>query len=92
MTAKRHAVIARYRVAAAVLWTPPSPDAILTREQVAAWLQLKDPRQVTALGVPELSLGRKTKRYLAKHVLAYLESRQQTGPAPAPRSEREEAP
>jgi hypothetical protein len=88
----RRAVIARYRVAAAALWTPPSPDAVLTRDQVAAWLQLKDPRQVTALGIPELCLGRKTKRYLAKHVLAYLESRQQTGGAHVTRPEREEAP
>ncbi len=52
---------------------PPAPDAILTRDEVAAWLQLK-PRQVERLGVPCLDLGRKTKRYLAKDVLAWLDA------------------
>lgn len=47
-------------------------DAILTRDEVAAWLKVK-PRQVERLGVPCLDLGRKTKRYVAKDVLAWLQ-------------------
>ena len=45
---------------------------VMTREQVAEWLQVR-PRQVERLGVPCLDLGRKTKRYLTKDVLAWLE-------------------
>ena len=64
---------------------PPSPDAILTRDEVAAWLKVQ-PRQVERLGVPCLDLGRKTKRYLAKDVLAWLEAqRQPVAPGSAPR-------
>ena len=48
-------------------------NAVMTREQVAAWLQV--PRQVERLGVPCLDLGRKTKRYLAHEVLAWIEER-----------------
>lgn len=55
---------------------PPAPDAILTREEVAAWLKVR-PRQVERLGIPVLDLGRKTKRHLAKDVLAWLEARRQ---------------
>src|SRR5712691_8565874 len=59
---------------------PPAPDAILTRDEVSAWLKVK-PRQVERLGVPCLDLGRKTKRYLAKDVLAWLEvQRRPTAP------------
>jgi hypothetical protein len=47
-------------------------DAILTRDEVAAWLKVK-PRQVERLGVPYLDLGRRTKRYLAKDVFAWLQ-------------------
>ncbi|HTR19796.1 MAG TPA: hypothetical protein VMH88_02990 [Gemmatimonadales bacterium] len=50
------------------------PDSILTRQEVAAWLKIK-PRQVERLGVPCIDLGRKTKRYLAKDVLAWLDAR-----------------
>jgi hypothetical protein len=53
---------------------PPDPDAILTREEVAAWLKVK-PRQVARLGIPCISLGPKTPRYLARDVLACLETR-----------------
>ena len=38
------------------LTLPPAPDAILTRDEVAAWLKLR-PRQVERLGVPCLDLG-----------------------------------
>ncbi len=50
----------------------PTPDAVLTRADVAAWLKIK-PRQVERLGVPCLDLGRKTKRYVRRDVLAWLE-------------------
>ena len=46
---------------------------ILTREQVAKWLQVK-PRQLDRMGVPYLDLGHKTKRYLATDVEGWLES------------------
>ncbi len=47
-------------------------DAVLTPNQVAAWLQVR-PRQLERLGVPRLDLGRKTKRYLAGDVLAWIQ-------------------
>ena len=47
--------------------------SIMTREEVAKWLKVK-PRQVERLGIPALELGRKTKRYLEKDVLAWLEA------------------
>lgn len=50
---------------------PPDPDAILTRDEVAAWLKVR-PRQIERLGVPVLSLGVKTKRYLVRDVLQWL--------------------
>src|SRR5262245_55609822 len=46
--------------------------AIFTRAEVAAWLKIK-PRQVERIGVPFLSLGRKTKRYLRDDVLTWLD-------------------
>jgi hypothetical protein len=52
----------------------PHPDAILTRAEVAEWLKLKS-RQVERLGIPCLDLGRRTKRYLAKDVLLWLEAK-----------------
>jgi hypothetical protein len=54
---------------------------ILTRQQVAEWLQVR-PRQLDTVGVPFISLGYKTKRYLAKDVLAWLESQRKTGRKP----------
>lgn len=53
---------------------PPTHDGILTRDEVAEWLKVK-PRQVERLGVPRLDLGRKTKRYLMRDVLKWLEQR-----------------
>jgi len=50
----------------------PTPDAILTRDEVAAWLKIK-PRQVERLGVPCLDLGRKTKRYMREDVERWLQ-------------------
>lgn len=46
---------------------------VMTREQVAEWLQVR-PRQVERLGVPCLDLGRKTKRYCKEDVLAWFEA------------------
>jgi hypothetical protein len=55
---------------------PPAPDSILTRDEVASWLKVK-PRQIERLGVPVLSLGSKTKRYLGRDVLDWLEGQRQ---------------
>jgi len=46
---------------------------VLTREQVAEWLQVR-PRQLDRLGIPCLDLGHKTKRYVAEDVQAWLEA------------------
>ena len=46
--------------------------AVLTRKQVAEWLQVR-PRQLDRLGVPYLDLGHKTKRYFAQDVQEWLE-------------------
>lgn len=54
----------------------PSSDAILTREQVATWLQVR-PRQLDRLGVPCLDLGHKTKRYVREDVQAWLDEQRQ---------------
>jgi hypothetical protein len=62
-------------------WTPPHPDAILTPDQVAAWLQLKHARQVAELGIPTVDLGHKTKRYLARDVYTHIESKRTGGQA-----------
>jgi len=59
---------------------PPAPDAILTRDEVAQWLRLR-PRQVERLRVPVLNLGSKTKRYLARDVLAWLDTYRQCRPS-----------
>ncbi len=55
------------------LTLPPGPDDILTRDDVAAWLKVR-PREVERLGVPCLDLGWKTKRYLGRDVLEWLEA------------------
>lgn len=51
-------------------------DTVLTGQEVADWLQIKR-RQVQRLGIPSLDLGRKTRRYLARDVQAWLEERRQ---------------
>lgn len=53
--------------------SPPQSvaDDVLTREQVAAWLQIR-PRQVERFGIPHLAFGRKTVRYLRSDVAAWL--------------------
>ena len=57
---------------------PTNPNQILSTEEVAAWLGLHNKRQVGRIGVPQLNLGHKTKRYRVRDVLAYLESRTKT--------------
>ena len=54
--------------------TASSPDGIMTRDEVAAWLKVA-PRQIERLGIPCLDLGKKTKRYLVKEVAAWLETK-----------------
>ena len=56
-----------------------SPETILTRDEVAKWLKV-NPRQVDRLGVPRIDLGRKTKRYLVRDVLAWLEQHSRPRP------------
>lgn len=60
--------------------TPPSPEVILTGNQVAAWLGIR-PRQVARLAIPVIDLGRKTKRYLARDVITWLERHRRGGNA-----------
>lgn len=48
--------------------------AILKLEHVAAWLGIS-PRQVERLDIPFVLLGKRTKRYLARHVIEYMEKR-----------------
>lgn len=46
---------------------------VLTQHEAAALLKVA-PRQLTRMGVPRLDLGRKTKRYVRKDVLAWIEA------------------
>lgn len=59
---------------------PPTSDEILTAKEVAAWLKIK-PRQVQRLGIPGIDLGRKTKRYMARDILEWLEVHRSKGTA-----------
>jgi hypothetical protein len=52
------------------------PETVLTIHQVAEWLQVS-PRTIERLGIPCATLGHRTRRYLARHVLEYLEGRTQ---------------
>ena len=51
-----------------------SPGTILTREEVAEWLDV-DPKTVRNLGIKTVRIGHSTVRYLAKHVLEYMEAK-----------------
>ena len=51
-----------------------SPDVLLSRAQVAEWLQLR-PRQVERLGVPAVRLGHRTLRYRRGDVERWLAAR-----------------
>lgn len=48
------------------------PEAILTQQQVAEWLRVSV-RTVRKLPIKRWSQSRRLVRYLAKHVLAYIE-------------------
>ena len=57
---------------------PGNANAILTREEVAGWLKIR-PRQVERFRIPCIDLGRQTKRYLVKDVLAWLDAKRAGG-------------
>src|SRR5438309_2001409 len=48
-------------------FVPTNPNQILSTEEVAAWLGVET-RAVFRLGVPQLRLGHKTKRYRVRDV------------------------
>ncbi len=50
------------------------PDAILTQEQVAAWLGIST-RTLRKLPIRRWTSSRRLVRYLGRHVLEYLEER-----------------
>lgn len=49
------------------------PETVLNIKQVAEWLQVSV-RTVERLDIPFTLLGRRTKRYVAADVLAFLEA------------------
>lgn len=49
-------------------------ETVLTTEEVAAWLDVH-PKTVRGLGIKTVRLGHSTVRYLAKHVLEYMEGK-----------------
>lgn len=51
------------------------PDAVLTQEEVAAWLDVST-RQVRRLPLKRVALGDRTTRYFASAVYEYLRSRE----------------
>ena len=53
-------------------------DRVLTPKEVAAWLKVRA-RQLGVLGVPYLDWGKKTKRYSAKDVQAWLDKQPRAG-------------
>lgn len=57
---------------------PPPPDAVLTRDEVCAWLKINR-RQVDRWGIPAIYLGPKSKRWQAKDVQAWLDAHKQPG-------------
>lgn len=50
------------------------PEAVLTIRQLADWLQI-GVRSVERLDIPCVMLGTRTRRYVAKDVLRYLDQR-----------------
>lgn len=62
--------------APATLETPHAyPDnAVLTEEEVATWLGVS-PKTVSAWPIKRAQLGGRTRRYLAKFVYEFIESR-----------------
>jgi hypothetical protein len=50
------------------------PDAILTEEEVAAWL-LVSPKTVSRYPIKRAQLGGRTRRYIAEDVYTFIRSR-----------------
>lgn len=50
------------------------PEAVLNIRQLADWLQVGE-STVERLDIPSVFLGTRTKRWIGKDVLAYLEQR-----------------
>lgn len=50
------------------------PEAVLNIAQVAEWLQVST-RTVERLDIPCVFLGARTRRYLAKDILKYMDQR-----------------
>lgn len=65
------------KTAGSALWDLPA-DALLTAADVGNWLKVSS-RQVQRLGVPWIDLGRKSRRYQVKDILAWLETRRREG-------------
>jgi hypothetical protein len=53
---------------------PPVREAVLTTEQVAAWLQIS-PEQVRRLHLPAVAVGKRKWRYVCGQVLDELQRR-----------------
>jgi transcriptional antiterminator len=51
-----------------------APETVLTLNEVAEWLDVS-PRTVERYPIKRITLSSSTRRYLAKHVLEYLESK-----------------
>lgn len=49
-------------------------ESVLTIEQVAAWLQISK-RQAERLKIPCVYLGTRTRRFIGRDVLAFLQSK-----------------
>jgi hypothetical protein len=52
------------------------PETVLTPQQVAEWLQVST-KTLATLPIPSKKLGHRTRRYVARDVLAYLTAPQQ---------------
>lgn len=51
-----------------------APETVLTTEEVAEWLNVH-PKTVRALGIKAVKIGHSTVRFLAKHVLEYMDGK-----------------
>ena len=54
----------------------PAPEAVLTTDQVCAWLQISE-RQLQRLDLPVIRLGKRTIRYHVGTVLEHLKRKAQ---------------
>lgn len=51
-----------------------APETVLTLDEVADWLDVS-PRTVERMCIKRIALSSHTRRYLARHVLEYLEAK-----------------